>query len=169
MRKAVLLLGLLLGLLLAASAAPAETFMLLVEQSLDGEEGPAPQAGLQGLMSAMFEAGQVTFDSGPYRPQADWERLQFGESLEFAREGGAHFLATIRLQARSLPAEAGQPAPFAVRVQFQLWIPRGGSQLGAGELELDNLGREAELPYEALLFRAGELAAGELRNIAARR
>jgi hypothetical protein len=165
MRTAVLLLG----LLLAAPAAPAETYMLLVEQSLDGEEGPAPEAGLQGLMSAMFDRGHVTFDSGPYRPEADWEGLQFREPLEIAREGGAHYLATVRLAARSLPAAAGEPAPFALRGQFHLWDPRSGRLLGGGELELDNRGREAELPYEALLFRAGERAAGELAGIASRR
>lgn len=160
--------AILLGLLLAGPSLPAETFMLLVESSLDGEAGPVPEAGLEGLMSAMFERGHVTFDTGPYRPEADWTRLQFREPLEIAREGAAHYLAAVRLEALSLPAAAGQPPPFTVRARFFLWDPRGGALLGQGELELDNRGRELEQPYEALLYRAGELAAGELEGIAAR-
>jgi hypothetical protein len=172
MGKAVLLLA----LLLSGAALNAETYMLLVESSLDGAEDPGSPAITEGLMSAMFEAGQVTFDCGPYRPQADWQNLQFREPLEIAREGGAHYLATVRLAVRSLPAEPlpadSPPAEtvrlpaFALQARFQLWDPRSGARLGEGELELDNRGREKELPYEALLFRAGELAAGQLRGIA---
>jgi len=165
MRKAVLLFG----LLMATAALPAETYMLLVDSSLDGEEDAGPPAMLEGLMSAMFESGHVTFDCGPYRPQADWRNLQFTEPLEIALEGGAHYLATIRLAVRSLPMEAERPPSFALQARFQLWDPRGGSMLGEGGLELDNRDREEELPYEALLFRAGELAAGELLRIASRR
>ena len=164
---------------MAAAPLPAETYMLLVDSSLDGQPDPSPPAVTEGLMSAMFEAGQVTFDCGPYRPQADWQNLQFREPLEIAFEGGAHYLATIRLAARSLsagsrpagspPAEADGLMAFQLQARFQLWDPRGGALLGEGGLELDNLGREQELPYEALLFRAGELAAGELRSIARRR
>ena len=160
---------LLAGLLLAGASSPAETFMLLVQTSLDGQESPAPQAELEGLMSAMFDLGHVTFDSGPYRPEADWDRLRFPEPLEIAREGGAHYLATVRLLAASLPADAGEPPAFAVEARCHLWDARGGLLLGEGGLALDNRGREAELPYDALLFRAGQLAAGELARIASRR
>jgi hypothetical protein len=116
----------------------------------------------------------VTFDCGPYRPEADWQNLKFREPLQIALEGGAHYLATIRLAVRSLPAdsppaEAERPQAFALQARFQLWDPWGGARLGEGQLELDNRGREQELPYGALLFRAGELAAGELQRIAARR
>jgi hypothetical protein len=111
----------------------------------------------------------VTFDPGPYRPQADWDELQFREPLEIAREGAAHYLATVRLQAHSLPSEAGEPATFALEARCHLWNPRGGLLLGEAEVALDNRGREAELGYEALLFRAGELAAGVLVRIAAQR
>ena len=169
MRTAVLLPGLLLGMLLAVAALPAETYMLLVESSLDGEAAPSPPAALEGLMSAMFESGQVTFDCGPYRPQADWQDLEFREPLEIALQGGAHYLATVRLAVRSLPAQAGRLPSFALQARFQLWDPRGGGLLGEGGLELDNRDREGELPYEALLFRAGELTAAELRRLAARR
>ena len=47
MRTAVLLPGLLLGLclgLLPATVLPAETYMLLVETTLDGEADPSPPA-----------------------------------------------------------------------------------------------------------------------------
>jgi hypothetical protein len=167
MRKAVLPLA----LLLSSAVLGAETYMLLVESTLDGQPDPSPQAMTEGLMAAMFEAGQVTFDCGPYRPQADWRNLQFREPLEIAFEGGAHYLATIRLEIRSLPAdpppaEDGRLPAFALQARFQLWDPRGGARLGEGELELDNRGREQELPYEALLLHAGELAAARLMGIA---
>jgi hypothetical protein len=165
MRKAILLFG----LLLAGAVLPAETYMLLLEGSLDGQPDPGPPAALQGLMSAMFDAGHVTFDPGPYRPQANWEKLDFQEPREIALEGGAHYLATIRLAARSLPSPADRPPSFALQASFQLWDPRDGALLGQGGLELDNREREEKLPYEALLFRAGERIAGELLRIAARR
>ena len=154
---------------MAAAVLPAETYMLLVETSLDGAADPSPPAVLEGLMSAMFESGQVTFDCGPYRPQADWQNLQFREPLEIALQGGAHYLATILVAARSLAAEDGRPPAFALEARFQLWDPLDGALLGEGGLELDNRDREQELPYEALLLRAGELAAGELQRIAAER
>jgi hypothetical protein len=165
MSKAVLLFA----LLLAAAALPAETYMLLVETTLDGQEDAGPPSALQGLMSAMFDAGHVTFDCGPYRPDADWQNLRFREPLEIALEGAAHYLATVRLAARSLAPEEGRPQAFALQARFQLWDPRDGAMLGEGGLELDNVGREEDLSFEALLFRAGELAAGELQRIAARR
>ena len=169
MRTAVLLPGLLLGLclgLLPATVLPAETYMLLVETTLDGEADPSPPAAVEGLMSALFESGQVSFDCGPYSPQADWQNLQFREPLEIAFQGGAHYLATVRLQARTLPVEDASPPAFAVQARFQLWKPPEGALLGEGSLELDNRTREEELPYEALLLRAGELAAGELQRFA---
>jgi hypothetical protein len=165
MRKAALLVG----LLMAAAALSAETYMLLVETSLDGEADAGPPAALEGLMSAMFDAGHVSFDCGPYRPLVDWQNLQFREPLEIALEGGAHYLATVRLAVGTLAPQEGRPQAFGLQARFQLWDPRGGSLLGEGGLALDNLGREEELSLEALLFRAGELAAGELQRIAARR
>ncbi len=189
MRTAFRFPVLLLALLLAAGALRAETYMLLVDSSLDGAEDAGGQAITEGLMAALFEAGQVSFDCGPYRPEADWQNLQFREPLEIALEGGAHYLATIRVAVRSLPAgmppaatppaaspseasppEASPPATggpsFALTARFQLWDPSGGARLGEGELELNNLGQEKEMPYDALLFRAGELAAGRLHSIA---
>ncbi len=184
MRTAFRFPVLLLALLLAAGALRAETYMLLVDSSLDGAEDAGGPAITEGLMAALFEAGQVSFDCGPYRPEADWQNLQFREPLEIALEGGAHYLATIRVAVRSLPAgmppaapppaasssEASPPATggpsFALTARFQLWDPSGGARLGEGELELDNLGQEKEIPYDALLFRAGELAAGRLHSIA---
>jgi hypothetical protein len=174
MRKAILLIV----LLLAAAVLPAETYMLLLDGSLDGEADPRQAAALEGLMSAMFEAGQVTFDPGPYRPQADWQKLQFKEPLDIALAGGAHYLATIRLAVRTLPAPAGgkppaaeaEPPPsFALQASFQLWDPGEGTLLGQGKLELDNLAEGGELSYEDLLFRAGERTAAELLRLAARR
>jgi len=171
MRTAILRPGLLLGLclgLLPVASLPAETYMLLVETTLDGQADPSPPA-IEGLMSALFESGQVSFDCGPYSPEADWQNLRFREPLEIAFQGGAHYLATVRLQARTLSVADGGPPAFAVQARFQLWRPPEGTLLGEGSLELDNRAREGELPYEALLLRAGELAAGELLRIAGRR
>jgi len=159
---------LLACLLLAAGCLPAETYMLLVDQRLDGQEDAARPDGLQGIMSGMFDLGQVTFDSGPYRPAADWDRLEFRESLSLALEGMAHYLATVRFDAASAAAEEGKPPAYSVRAVFQLWSAYDGSLLGQGELSTDNLGREKELPYDDLLFKAGEMAAAELEAIAAR-
>jgi hypothetical protein len=151
-----------------ADSLPAQTYMLLVEQTLDGQvqEDPAVQAGLQGIMSGMFERGQVTFDSGPYRPEADWEHLRFSEPLSLAREGMAHYLATVRFEASSAP---GEEAAFSVQASFQLWSAFDGSMLGEGAFSVDNVGREKELPYKELLFEAGEKAAAELGALAAGR
>ena len=173
MRKAALLP--LLALLLPSSlptAVEAETYMLLVEEHRDGQARAAPLPSLEGLMAGMFELGHVTFDTGPYHPEADWARQRFTEPLSIAREGGAHYLGTVWVESRSLPAEdAAQgtaPSAFQATAACSLWRAGTGLLLGRGELVLDNRGRERELPLESLLFRVGELAAQELTRLARR-
>jgi hypothetical protein len=167
MKKAVLLLSAILAL--GAPGARAETFMLLVEELHDGSAAGRPLASEEGVMSRMFELGQVTFDSGPYAPEADWARLQFREPLDLAREGRAHYLAAIRVQAQTLGSVPATDGPtgrtftqLRAQAQYFLWNARSGTLLQRGESALDNLGREQELPYETLLFQLGDLVAREL-------
>ena len=171
MRKAFLppLLALLLPFFLP-TAVGAETYMLLVEERRDGQAKTAPLPSLEGLMAGMFELGQVTFDTGPYHPEADWARQRFTEPLAIAREGGAHYLSTVWIECRSLSAEDASPstAPsaFEATAACSLWGAGTGLLLGRSERVLDNRGRERELPLESLLFRLGELCAEELTRLA---
>jgi len=154
-------------LVLLAALAPAETVMLLVDERLDGEPAARPLASLEGLMAGMFEAGFVTFDPGPYQPEADWERQQFAEPLELARDGAAHYLATVRVESRTLEGgEAHPPAVYRALAAFCLWQTGSGQLLGRGELALDNQEREREVTYQALLFETGERVARELARLA---
>jgi hypothetical protein len=170
MKKALLLLSAIL--VLGASGARAKTFMLLVEELHDGSAAGQPLASEEGVMARMFELGQVTFDSGPYVPEADWAQLQFQEPLELAREGLAHYLAAIRVQAQtvgSVPAADGPPgrtfAQVRAQAQYYLYDAQSGALLQSGQSWLDNLGREQELPFETLLFQLGELVARELAKL----
>ena len=172
MKRAILLLSALLTL--GALRARSETFMLLVEELRDGSAAGRPLASEEGIMARMFELGQVTFDSGPYTPQADWNRLEFQEPLELAREGRAHYLAAIRIHSQTLGSVSAAEGPaqrsFAqIRAQarYYLWSAPSGKLLWSGESALDNLGRERELPYEPLLFQLGDLLARELVRLAA--
>jgi hypothetical protein len=170
MRKAALTL--LAFLALEAAQARAETFMLLVEELRDGSSAAQPLASEEGLMARMFELGHVTFDSGPYAPEVDWGRLEFQEPLSLAREGRAHYLAAIRVQAQTLgrvPAADGPPGRTLEQLQAQaryyLWNAQSDTLLMQGECALDNRGREQELPYETLLFQVGDLVARELAKV----
>ena len=170
MKKALLLLSAVL--VLGAPGARAETFMLLVEELHDGSAAGQPLASEEGVMARMFEMGHVTFDSGPIVLQADWAQLQFGEPLELAREGLAHYLAAIRVHAQTLgsvPATDGPPGRTFAQVralaQYYLWNAQSGTLLQRGESSLDNLGREQELPFETLLFQLGDLVARELARL----
>jgi hypothetical protein len=175
MKKALLLLSISAILVLGAPGARAETFMLLVEELHDGIAAGQPLASEEGLMARMFELGQVTFDSGPYAPEADWAQLQFREPLELAREGLAHYLAAVRVQAQTLgsvPAADGPPgltfAQVRAQAQYYLYDAGSGDLLEGGESTLDNLGREQELPFDALLFQTGDLTARELVKLSRR-
>jgi hypothetical protein len=167
MKKAVLTLLALLAL--GAAQARAETFMLLVEELRDGNAAAQPLASEEGLMARMFELGHVTFDSGPYVPTVDWASLEFQEPLSLAREGRAHYLAAIRVQAQTLgsvPAADGPPGrtldQLQAQAQYYLWNAQSDTLLSQGECALDNRGREQELPYETLLFQVGDMVAREL-------
>jgi hypothetical protein len=167
MKKAILILFALLAL--GAAQAQAETFMLVVEELCDGSAAGQPLASEEGLMARMFELGHVTFDSGPYRPEMDWGRLEFGEPLSLAREGRAHYLAAIRVQAQTLgsvPAADGPPgrtlAQLQAQARYYLWNAQNDTLLAEGEYTLDNRGREQELPYQTLLFQVGDMVAREL-------
>ncbi len=167
MKKAFWILFALLAL--GSAQAQAETFMLLVEELFDGSAEGQPLASEEGLMARMFELGQVTFDSGPYRPEVDWGRLEFAEPLSQAREGRAHYLAAIRVQAQTLgsvPAADGPPgrmlAQLRAQARYYLWNAQDDILLGQGEYAMDNRGREQELPYATLLFQVGDMVAREL-------
>jgi len=170
MKRAALILSALLAL--GAARAGAETFMLLVEEVHDGNRSVQPLASTEGLMARMFELGHVTFDSGAYVPQVDWGEMEFGEPLGLAREGRAHYLAAIRIQAQTLgsvPAPDGPPgrtlAQLQAQARYYLWNAQEGTLLAEGECTMDNRGREQELPYETLLFQVGDMVARELAKL----
>ncbi len=167
MKRAALILSALLAL--GAARAGSETFMLLVEEVHDGNRAVQPLASTEGLMARMFELGHVTFDSGPYVLHPDWGKLEFAEPLNLAREGRAHYLAAIRIQAQtvgSVPAPDGPPGRTLAQLQamarYYLWNAQDDTLLGEGEYSMDNRGREQELPYETLLFQVGDMVAREL-------
>ncbi|MBN1836426.1 MAG: hypothetical protein JW820_11290 [Spirochaetales bacterium] len=157
-----------LALMGAGLAAPVhgETLLVLVEEYRNGEALEVPLASQEGLMSAMFDLGHVTFETGQYRPSMDWDTLEFAEPLRLAREGRGAYLAAVRVFAELQPAErealfgAGAVPAEGIRVSVQaqyLLFDAETSRLTArGELTGSSSQEERELTYDQFLFAIGE-------------
>ena len=173
-------------LLAVAGLAPAQTILIVTRESLDGQVAARPPRSQEGFMSAMFDFGYVSFDTGPYEPQVDWEGRCYDEPLSIAAEGLADCVVVARIDSRLLlPAGApvaDPPMPeFVSEVSFLLLEVPGGRSLGGGELSLrspalvkpksadptsaglGSAGGAAAEPrsYEQALLRVGEALAAE--------
>jgi len=157
-----------LVLLCTGIHAPAhgDTFLVIVEEFRDGEAVEVPPASQEGLMSGMFDLGHITFETGEYRPEMDWDSLEFSEPLLLTREGLGRYLAVARVFAEAHPREPGgltgsEAAPtagtqIAVRASYLLFDARTSRLLGRGELTASSTEGERELTYGELLFATGE-------------
>jgi hypothetical protein len=165
----------LLWLFLAAPMF-GETFLVVVQEYRGGDRQELPLASMEGLMSAMFDLGHITFETGLYRPRMSWDDLQFAEPLRLAREGGAGYLAVVRVFGEPrLPASAPEgsetEAPelsqreFSARAEYLLLNARTSTLLGRGELTVSSTDAKRELSYDEVLFLTGEKVAAALAGL----
>jgi hypothetical protein len=161
MSKKLLCAACLLALGLVRSLH-GETFLVLVQELRNGEAAPRPFASQEGLMSAMFDLGHITFETGPYEPAADWEAGSFPEPLTLAREGGASYLAALRVDTQVAPRGQGEGVEIRGRAVFMLFDVASSRLLGQGEMEVSSVSGGGEMTYEDFLFQTGEKAAREV-------
>ena len=166
-----------LALLWAGIGPPAhgDTFLVIVEEFRDGEAVEIPLASQEGLMSGMFDLGHITFETGEYRPEMDWESLEFSEPLLLAREGLARYLAVARVFAEARPRGPGglfgpEAAPLegmeiTARASYLLFDAATSRLLGRGELAASSSDAERELTYGELLFATGEKLARAIASL----
>jgi hypothetical protein len=129
-----------------------ESFLLVGEETVDGIRQPRPLASAEGIMSAVFEDGQIIFDTGALEVAVDWEARGFSEPLALAVQGRADFVMAAVIDSHLIAA--AEPPGFLSRARFYL-LDAAGEFAASGELELSNLGREEELPYAALQYQLG--------------
>ena len=167
--------ALLVFAVLWMSLAPrvfGDTFLIVTEEFRNGDYIEAPTPSQEGVMSAMFDLGHITFETGMYRPEMEWDRLAFAEPMLIARQGGARFLAAVRVFAevaprRDGPDQSADAPPFGgreitSRAEYLLFDAETSLLLGRGELTASNLSGERALSYDELLFKTGEGVAREL-------
>jgi hypothetical protein len=162
--------------LLVSAPVFGETFLVIVEEFRGGDALEPPLESQEGLMSAMFDLGHITFETGRFRPQMSWNGLDFAEPMRLAREGSARYLAAVRVfTALHRPVDrSGDPggnAPLVEgveitsRAEYLLFDTETSRLLGSGEVTASSLDGERVLSYEELLFRTGETVARELSEL----
>lgn len=168
MEKAFRTAACLALLLTVAGAASAQTVLIVTLETRDGELVSRPYASQEGFMSAMFDFGYISFDTGPYEPAVDWENEQYRELLDIAADGLADFVAVARIDSRVEGAprasdESGWPLQVSSRVRFEL-LEVSGRSLGKGQFAIGSGGAldyDQPSDYRQALFQAGEALARE--------
>ncbi len=152
-------ISVLILLLTAALPLRADTFLLVLEEWRDGERVPLSMASREGMMAALFDAGQVAFDMDAGQTRVDWDRLGFRSVLAIARQGGARYVmaARIRSTVTTSPGE-GRERTVSIASRALYYLLRAGTSavVGAGSFDLQGQDRESEDPYRAFLFRVGQ-------------
>jgi hypothetical protein len=175
MKKAILLCL----LIIVSASCRGETFFIVVSEIRDGEELKRPSPSQEGIIEAMFDLGFVSFDSGHYRPAADWTTMDFREPLAIARQGLAQFIlaAEVRSVTRQREPGAAQqdsgrrdsdpPLAIDTSVRYCLFEVSGAALLAEEEMELDNSSKQArELSYSEFLHSVGrEIAVRCIRRL----
>ena len=174
----------LASLLAASWAAQAQTFLVVTRERLEGEAALPPLFSQEGFMAAMFDLGYVSFDTGPYEPQVDWEGGDYREPVEIAVAGLADYVVAARIDTRLKGASAtaaGGPRPRELEstVRFELLEVADGARRGGGEFSLSTapadqpedetaaaegrqpVGSRPPIGYRQALFRVGEALARE--------
>jgi hypothetical protein len=165
-------LGAALALLWAGLAAVShgDTILVVVEEFRDGEPLEQPLASQEGLMSGMFDLGHITFETGLYRPQMNWDDLDFAEPLRLAREGLARYLAVAQVFADLLPpSDSASSLPagveITVRANYMLFDAGSGRLIGRGDLSGSSTAGERDLRYDQFLFMTGERLARRITEL----
>ncbi len=154
----------LLMVLAIISPIHGDTFLIITEETQNGEAFPQPFPSKEGLMTVLFDQGHIIFDTGAYAAKVDWDHLSFSEPLDIARQGGAHFLIAARIESQ-LQKKSDKAVRIVSRALYFLLDVDNSALLGRGVLSMDNYGQEEELNYNTILFSLGKKLADELLRI----
>jgi hypothetical protein len=159
---------LLLFLLLSSLPCFAQTFMVVATEIRDGEEIGRPFPSQEGMIEGMFDSGFVSFDTGLYAPEVDWQGMDFQEPLDIARQGLARYLLAAEVRStteprdpKTLPPDTGEsPAQNMLKIEtsvrYYLFDVRNPAPIGRGEVIFDNDSTETlELTYKEFLHTVG--------------
>lgn len=137
-----------LAVLLAAPAF-GDSYLLALEENLNGGKSPLPLPTKEGVYDSLFESGHVVFDT------KDGSALPpIGELLELAQDGGARLL--LRVRATSLDSTTPEKTrTVTTTASYELYESRTGRILGQGEITDSNSGREAQCDGRQLGMEIG--------------
>jgi hypothetical protein len=127
----------LLLLLLLAMAAPAETFLVAVTETIEGQPSARAQAAREGIFAALFDGDHIAFEFPPAEPLPSEAAL-----CRLAVEAGANTVAVIVVDWHPEPLVGGA---WRLRAQGSLVLTdaRTGRSGPRVPIEVQNEGREA--------------------------
>lgn len=126
-------------LLLPAFAAPAETFLVAVSETVEGEPSGPPFAAREGIFAALFDGEHIGFE---FPLDAPWPSTE--ELRRLAAEAGAGTVALVVVDWRE-ERVAGGALRVSARGSLRLVDARTGVETAAVAFAVDNDGREADV------------------------
>jgi hypothetical protein len=146
------LAGLALALLLLPiAAAGAETFLVVVMETLDGEVGPPPHAAREGILAALFDGDQIGFEFPAGEPLPSTDRLR-----GLAVEAGATTLAVLVVDWHVEP-QVGGAWRVGARGNLVLTDAQSGRSSPSIPIEVQKVGSEPAVERYALGLEIGSL------------
>lgn len=147
-----------LCLLAAAPAAPAESLLLAVWETVDGAPAPKPPPAIEGIFEGLFDAGHIVFDTGSGTPSST------EDLAEMARRGGARYVLEARISFTTSTTADGAKE-IEVSAQYTLIAAGSASRLGAGTVADSNKGRERDVDLSTLGSECGKMIASKVNAL----
>jgi hypothetical protein len=150
------------ALIVLAGRVPAhgDTYLLAVEENLNGRKSPMPWPVKEGVYGAMFDAGHIVFDTkdGTALPPLP-------DLVAMARDGGARYI--LKVVVTSLDEN---PKVLKRKVEsravFDLIDSRTGAVLGHDTATGNNAGREEDVDGRVLGLELGLKIVKEVNGFA---
>jgi len=135
----------------AAGALGAETIMLAVQETVDGNPGAPPLPTVEGVSGGLFDAGHIVFDAGKVSPSA-----KTAELARLARDADAGWV--LRVAASYTQTKLDQGAiRVACSATFSLVNAQSGETSFTDKVSATNAGREKSTDREALGMELGKM------------
>jgi hypothetical protein len=150
------LLTILALLICTASASYAETILIAVTESVDGQKLLPPLPVREAVAGILFDIGAIVFDIPESTPPRGPEEL-----LRAAQAGGADLLLVLEATYRDTKLASGL-VRIAVTGSFALTDAVTGKPISGGEADLDNRDRERDMNRDAVGKELGRLLAGRI-------
>jgi len=133
--------------------AHAETILVWVTETLDGQPAPLPPATAEGIMDSLFESGNIVIGINAEKQPASLQAL-----VTEAETGGAHYILRADVTFTRTTAAGGKTTVSAAAT-YTLYA--GGSPAGQNSATDDNRGREKDMDLGKLAFELGTKIAAD--------